>query len=184
MINHLHSLSNGFEQLLFRHQYMIDAIIAVCAAAVVVISLRVLAAVRRQAAASQRTVQIATAQLFITNLDSFTDHLGYLCYFALLGHRPGKDDLVAPQDGLSRLLSVLRDSAIARPARPLNDPLVGQFRARAAVARSPELQIVHSRVEDLVELANNSGHPEMLDARITELHAEIGKDISGIRGPG
>jgi hypothetical protein len=183
MINHLHRLSNGLEQLLFRHQYMIDAVIAVCAAAVAVISLAVLAMVRRQVAASQQTVHLATEQLFITNLDIFTNHLGYLCYVALLGHRPAKDDLVAPQNGLSRLLSVIRDSAIAGPGRLQDDPLVGQFRLKAIIVRSAEVQLVHSQAADLIDLANRSGHSDMLDRRILELHAEIGKDLGSIRGP-
>jgi hypothetical protein len=183
MMSHLHSLSNGLEQLLFRHQYMINAITAGCAAALVVMSFWILATVKRQAATSQRAVQIATARLFITDLDDFTDHLGNLCYLALLGHRPTKRDLGAPQDGLSHLLNVLRDTAIARPVRPAGDRPVAQFRTRAAVARSPELQIVYNGIEDLIELANNSGHSEMLDKRLTELYAEIGKGIRSIRGP-
>jgi type II secretory pathway pseudopilin PulG len=183
MISHLHGLSNGLEQFLFRHQYMFGAVTALCAVAVVVISLLILAALTRQAASSKRAVQIAAAQLFISNLDRFTDQLGYLSYLALLGQRPSKD-FAAPRDGLSRLLSVLSDKAIAPPARPTDDLLIGQFRTKAAVVRSAELQILYTRIENLVEMANSSGHLEMLDRRITELHVEIGKDIGSIRGPG
>jgi hypothetical protein len=183
MMRHLHSLSNGIEQLLFRHQYMINAITAGCAAVIVVMSFWIISTVKRQEATSQRAVQIATARLFITDLDDFTDHLGYLCYFALLGHRPAKKDLDAPQDGLSYLLNVLRDTGITRPERPVDDHLVAQFRTRAAVTRSAELKIVYNRIEDLMELAVDSGHSEMLDGQLMELYTEIGKRIGSIRGP-
>jgi hypothetical protein len=183
MMSHLHSLSNGLEQLLFRHQSMINAITAGCTAVVVVVSFWIITTVKRQVAISQRAVQIATARLFITDLDDFTDRLGYLCYFALLGHRPRKEDFGVPQDGLSHLLNVLRDTAITRPERPGDDRPVAQFRTRATVARSTELQIVYNRIEDLIDLANNSGYSEMLDGRLMELHVEIGKGTGNIRGP-
>jgi hypothetical protein len=181
---HLHSFSNWLEQLLARHQSMIEAVTALSAAAVLVIAIRILLLVRQQAIVQHRAIRIAGTALFVANRDSFSDHLGYLCYWTMLGHKPNMDSIEAPRTGLSLLLDTLRDKDPKSLLSLKDHPLAAQFRPKGAIMRSPEIQILRTEMHDFVTLANDSGCATMVDGRIADLYAETTENMRSIRGPG
>ena len=183
-VSEFHGFSNWLENLLSRHQYMINAVTAVSAVAVVVIAVRILSLLNRQTIARQRDSQIAGKGLFLANRDRLNDHLGYLSYCALLGRRPSKDSLETPENGLSLLLDALHDTDPGSSKRLKDHPQAIQFRPKSVILRSSEMQDLVAEMNDIITLADDCGCSNLVDRRIIELYSESNKNVPSIRGPG
>jgi hypothetical protein len=183
-VSKFHIFSNSLEIFLFRHQYIVTAVTAASAVIIMVIAIKILLSAKQQTIVRQRTNMIAGIRLFVGNRDGLSDHLGYLCYCALLGHRPSGDGLGTPRNGLSFLLDVLRDRDAGSLTRLKDHPQATQFRSKAVIVRSPEMENLIVEVHDLIALADDCGCSSMVNGRITDLYSESKKSVPSLRGPG